>query len=60
MVKHCPNCKRHEFQDATYGLDNRVHNLSRKGWVCTVCLDVKGATSEESKELSPKKGATKK
>jgi len=43
-VLHC-TCK-HDFQDATYGAGNRVHNECGKGgrvtsWKCTVCENVK-------------------
>jgi hypothetical protein len=36
IIKQC-NCKS-EFQDATYGKGNRVHNVKQNGkCVCTVC-----------------------
>ncbi len=38
MIKHC-NCK-HDYQDATYGKNNRVHTTTNKGHKCTVCNSV--------------------
>lgn len=35
VIKKC-DCK-HSFQDETYGVGNRVHNVSTKGSNCTVC-----------------------
>lgn len=26
-----------EFQDKTYGPGNRVHNMGKEKWTCTVC-----------------------
>lgn len=50
VVKQCPNCKPHPYQDALYGFLNRVFNLmykdrgfSGKGR-CSVCghvMDIK-------------------
>lgn len=30
-------CK-HDFQDKTYGKGNRVANMTRNGYRCTVCM----------------------
>lgn len=35
MVKKC-TCK-HEYQDKKYGKNNRVFNVTVKGYRCTVC-----------------------
>lgn len=48
-IKKCPNCKPHEFQDATYGDNMRVMNSSpdKPGanqairWRCTACGQLK-------------------
>lgn len=40
IVRGCPSCKPHEFQDTKYGKNQRVMNLAKGGDVgrCTVCL----------------------
>lgn len=44
-ILHCPTCKKHKFQDETYGDKMRVHNpkASTKdgNWRCTVCAKVR-------------------
>ena len=39
-----PKCK-HDYQDAKYGKNMRVHNYAEKAiaWRCTVCLNEKSA-----------------
>ncbi len=41
MIKECKPCKKHLFQDAQYGQNMRVFNVSHKtgelSAVCTVC-----------------------
>lgn len=49
------------FQDAKYGMGQRVHNAGVKdrrltSWVCTVCGNKKAPTSAEKEELTTKKG----
>lgn len=36
IIKNC-SCVPHKFQDETYGVGNRVHNVGGKGDKCTVC-----------------------
>ena len=40
MIKSCPSCKPHQYQDATYGSKMRVYTKGTKPehkQVCTVC-----------------------
>lgn len=37
----CPDCKPHEYQDATYGTNMRVMNGMRGGARCTICGEKK-------------------
>jgi hypothetical protein len=48
MVLPC-NC-RHEYQDKTYGKNNRVHTHANKGYRCTVCGSMTPHTSSEAKK----------
>ncbi len=41
-------CK-HDFQDRHYGTQMRAHNYSDKGWLCTVCGNVKVGKADSSK-----------
>jgi|MudIll2142460700_1097286.scaffolds.fasta_scaffold73560_3 hypothetical protein len=58
MIKLCPNCKPHEFQDKTYGKNMRVFNPMRKsnssaivGFRCTVCCyETKDITKTDDKK----------
>ena len=38
-IAHC-TCE-HAVHDKIYGKGNRVHNWSKKGWRCIVCLAMK-------------------
>ena len=54
-----------DFQDQTYGKGMRVHNESKKGsqhkgWVCTICSNLKSPSREEKpKEEKPEKETKK-
>ena len=40
MIRHCPNCKSHDFQDQKYGNKMRVYTKGTKKEhksVCSVC-----------------------
>ena len=38
VVKYCPTCKNHEYQDAKYGHKQRACNVNAKNEPkCTVC-----------------------
>lgn len=39
MIRPCPSCPPHEYQDKKYGQNKRVKNFStaKKTWACTVC-----------------------
>ncbi len=55
MVKYCPNCKPHPFQDGRYGLNMRVHTPTPgkrgggDGGHCTVCTPHKVKVSPTGK-----------
>ena len=51
MIAKC-DCK-HEFQDSTYGKNNRIHN--QKGKVMEVCCTVCGKTNKTKEEIAIKK-----
>lgn len=60
MITYCgmTNCK-NDFQDKTYGINFRVHNLcgKEKAFVrCTVCGNKKQVKGTESKEKEKEKG----
>lgn len=46
-VKHCPNCKPHEYQDEKYGKEMRVMNSlapkpgQQTEFRCTVCEKIR-------------------
>jgi hypothetical protein len=46
VIKLCPNCKPHPFQDERYGKNMRVMSTMKEGQNrCTVCSSVNGANS---------------
>lgn len=57
MVLKC-TCA-HEFQDATYGKGNRLHNVSQKGNVkkayCTVCNESRRRNKADN-DIAPNPG----
>lgn len=52
MIRLCPNCKSHEFQDKMYGEKMRVYNVNAKYTKarCTICLRVVDLSNKEIKE----------
>ena len=41
VVKHCPTCKSHKFQDERYGPGKRACTVNMKGEAkCTVCATI--------------------
>jgi len=39
-IRRCPKECKQKFQDATYGVGNRVHNHCAAGYRCTGCSNV--------------------
>lgn len=53
MIRICPNCTPHPFQDSLYGWKFRVKNHCDEGYRCTVCLAVEKVDAPKTKPAKP-------
>ena len=53
MIRLCPDCKPHAFQDYNYGSKVRVKNYCDEGYRCTVCLAVEKVDAPKTKPAKP-------
>lgn len=60
MIRPCPTCVPHTYQDTHYGPKLRVKNYCDDGYRCTVCGDVEKVDHKTSPTpANPSKGGVR-